>query len=57
MPDEETLAALLEQSQDNQEEITEALGIQVRQAVELLIAAIGRAEQEILMLPPGDLAA
>lgn len=47
VPDEETLAALLEQSQDNQEEITEALGIQVRQAVELLIAAIGRAEQEI----------
>ena len=47
VPDDETLPALLEQSQINQEEITEALGNQVRRAVELLISAIGRAEQEI----------
>ena len=31
-------------SLDSQEEITEALGVQVRQAVELLVAAIGRAD-------------
>ncbi|MGI5420337.1 Eco57I restriction-modification methylase domain-containing protein [Actinomadura luteofluorescens] len=42
VPDEETLPALLEASKDNQEDITEALGVQVRQAVELLVAAIGR---------------
>ena len=47
VPDDETLRALLEQSQDNQEEITEALGIQVRRAVELLIGAIGQAEDEV----------
>ncbi len=47
VPDEETLPALLDQSEDNQEEITEALGIQVRQGVELLIGAIGLGEQEI----------
>jgi hypothetical protein len=47
VPDDETLLALFAQSQDNGEEITEALGNQVRRAVELLIAAIGRAEQEI----------
>ncbi len=47
VPDNETLPALLEQSQDNQEEITEALGIQVRRAVELLIGAISHAEQEL----------
>ncbi|ACY98105.1 Eco57I restriction-modification methylase domain-containing protein [Thermomonospora curvata] len=43
VPDEETLPALLEASLDNQEDITEALGVQVRRAVELLVAAIGRA--------------
>ncbi|MEU8124667.1 DNA methyltransferase [Spirillospora sp. NPDC049024] len=43
VPDDETLVALLEASKDNQEDITEALGVQVRQAVELLVAAIGRA--------------
>jgi hypothetical protein len=47
VPDEDTLPALLERSQDNAEEITEALGIQVRRAVELLIGAIGRAEEEV----------
>jgi Eco57I restriction-modification methylase/MmeI, target recognition domain len=44
--DNDTLPALLQQSEGNQEEITEALGNQVRRAVELLIGAIGRAEQE-----------
>ncbi|HZE32851.1 MAG TPA: hypothetical protein VE198_15610, partial [Actinoallomurus sp.] len=43
VPDAETLPALLHASLDNQEDITEALGVQVRQAVELLVAAIGRA--------------
>lgn len=43
VPDDETLPHLLEASKDSQEEITEALGVQVRQAVELLVAAIGRA--------------
>jgi hypothetical protein len=43
VPDSETLPALLKASLDNQEDITEALGVQVRQAVELLVAAIGRA--------------
>ncbi|MEU8242246.1 DNA methyltransferase [Actinoplanes missouriensis] len=40
--DEEKLVPLLRKSLDNQEEITEALGVQVRQAVELLVAAFGR---------------
>ncbi|RFU39434.1 hypothetical protein DZF91_22455 [Actinomadura logoneensis] len=43
VPEEETLPALLAASEDHQEDITEALGVQVRQAVELLVAAIGRA--------------
>ncbi|TDE36417.1 DNA methyltransferase [Actinomadura sp. 6K520] len=43
VPDGETLPDLLEASKDSQEEITEALGVQVRRAVELLVAAIGRA--------------
>ncbi|MGV9595122.1 Eco57I restriction-modification methylase domain-containing protein [Streptosporangium sandarakinum] len=42
VPREERLPALLAASLDNQEEITEALGVQVRQAVELLVTAIGR---------------
>lgn len=43
VPDDEKLVTLLRESEDSQEEITEALGVQVRQAVELLVAAIGRA--------------
>ncbi|MET8387655.1 type IIL restriction-modification enzyme MmeI [Streptosporangium canum] len=43
VPREQRLPALLAASLDNQEEITEALGVQVRQAVELLVTAIGRA--------------
>jgi len=36
--------ALLRESLNNQEEITDRLGVQVRQAVELLVAAFGRAD-------------
>ncbi|MEU8799535.1 DNA methyltransferase [Spirillospora sp. NPDC048819] len=43
VPNGETLPELLDASKDSQEDITEALGVQVRQAVELLVAAIGRA--------------
>ncbi|GAA3413747.1 Eco57I restriction-modification methylase domain-containing protein [Streptosporangium vulgare] len=43
VPVGERLPALLAASLDSQEEITEALGVQVRQAVELLVTAIGRA--------------
>ncbi|WP_063843034.1 Eco57I restriction-modification methylase domain-containing protein [Sphaerimonospora mesophila] len=50
-PEPQRLPALLKASLDNQEDITEALGVQVRQAVELLVAAIGRAGV------PGDVTA
>ncbi|KID32006.1 Methyltransferase domain [Prauserella sp. Am3] len=44
VPADETLPSLLEASKDSQEEITESLGVQAREAVELLVAAIGRAD-------------
>lgn len=44
VPSEETLPALLELSKHSQEDLTDALGVQVRQAVELLVASIGRAD-------------
>jgi hypothetical protein len=44
VPDDEKLVTLLKDSEDSQEEITEVLGVQVRQAVELLVAAIGRTD-------------
>src|SRR5690606_17139823 len=44
VPDDERLVPLLRASLDRAEDITEALGVQVRKAVELLVAAIGRAE-------------
>jgi len=43
VPEAERLPALFKRSLDGQEDITEALGVQVRQAVELLVAAFGRA--------------
>lgn len=43
VPDAERLPALWKRSEDSQEDLTEALGVQVRQAVELLVTAIGRA--------------
>ena len=42
VPPEETLPALIKASEDREEEITDRLGVQVRQAVELLVLAIGR---------------
>ncbi|MET9953423.1 DNA methyltransferase [Streptomyces sp. NPDC006339] len=42
--DDETLLPLLRESLDSQEDVTDALGVQVRQAVELLVEAIGRAD-------------
>ncbi|MFF0232684.1 Eco57I restriction-modification methylase domain-containing protein [Micromonospora sp. NPDC005254] len=42
--DAERLVPLLRASLGSQEEITEALGVQVRQAVELLVAAMGRTD-------------
>jgi hypothetical protein len=42
VPDEETLVPLLRRSLETGEEVTEALGTQVRRAVELLVEAFGR---------------
>ncbi|HEX5496221.1 MAG TPA: SAM-dependent DNA methyltransferase, partial [Mycobacteriales bacterium] len=44
VPDEQRLTALLRASLDRQEDITEALGTQVRRATELLVAALSRAD-------------
>jgi hypothetical protein len=44
VPDDETLTALFQASEAAGEEITERLGVQVRQAVELLVAAMGRSD-------------
>ncbi|MFC5947041.1 Eco57I restriction-modification methylase domain-containing protein [Pseudonocardia lutea] len=44
VPEAERLPALLKRSEDSQEDLTDALGVQVRQAVELLVTAIGRAD-------------
>jgi hypothetical protein len=43
VPADRQLPALFRKSLDNQEELTDRLGIQVRMAVELLVAAFGRA--------------
>lgn len=44
--EEDTLPQLLERSLDFQEEVTSTLGEQVRRAVEVLIQALGRADQD-----------
>jgi hypothetical protein len=44
VPEDHRLPALLRQSLKYQEDITEALGVQVRQAVEMLVAAFSRSE-------------
>ena len=44
VPPQRQLPALLRESLNNQEEITDRLGVQVRQAVELLVASFGRAD-------------
>jgi hypothetical protein len=43
VPASRQLPALFDRSLDNEEELTDRLGVQVRQAVEMLIAALGRA--------------
>jgi hypothetical protein len=44
VPESHQLPALLRESVKHQEDITEALGVQVRQAVELLVAAFARSD-------------
>ena len=44
--DNETLEAMLAESATNQQEVTDQLGFQVRQAVEVLIQSLDRADQD-----------
>ena len=46
VPEAETLEALLDKSADDQQEVTDQLGYQVRRAVEVLIQALDKADQE-----------
>src|SRR4051794_9536598 len=46
VPDDQTLEALLTKSASNQQEVTDQLGYQVRQAVEVLIHEIAKIEHE-----------
>jgi hypothetical protein len=46
VPDDQTLEALLGDSSQDQHEVTDQLGYQVRRAVEILIQAIDRADQD-----------
>lgn len=46
VPDAETLEALLAKSAQNQQEVTEQLGYQVRSAVEILIRSLDKADQD-----------
>jgi hypothetical protein len=46
VPDEETLEALLAQSINSQQEVTDQLGYQVRKAVEVLVQSIDRIDQD-----------
>ena len=46
VPTEETLEALLTESAVNQQEVTDQLGYQVRQAVEVLVESIDKADQD-----------
>lgn len=46
VPDPDTLESLLKESADHQLEVTEQLGYQVRNAVEMLIQALDKADQE-----------
>lgn len=45
-PDEEKIPALYERSLKHQDEVTDALGDQVRRAVEVLVQALDRADQD-----------
>ena len=44
--DADTLSALLEESSKNQQEVTDQLGLQVRQAVEVLVQVFDRIDQD-----------
>jgi hypothetical protein len=46
VPEDETLEALLAQSAQDQQEVTDQLGYQVRQAVEVLVQSIDRANRD-----------
>jgi len=46
VPENETLEALLDKSADDQQEVTNQLGYQVRKAVEVLIQALDKADQD-----------
>ncbi|MCY3005158.1 MAG: restriction endonuclease, partial [Planctomycetota bacterium] len=46
VPEGETLEALLDKSANDQQEVTDQLGYQVRKAVEVLIQALDKADQE-----------
>ncbi len=46
VPDEQTIEALLADSADDQQQVTDQLGYQVRRAVELLVQAIDLADQD-----------
>ncbi|MBS3910105.1 MAG: TetR family transcriptional regulator [Actinobacteria bacterium] len=45
-PEDETLEALLDASLEHQEEVTDTLGEQVRRAVEVLVQALDKADQD-----------
>jgi len=46
VPDDETLEAMLAESAENQQEVTDQLGYQVRNAVEILVQSLDRANQD-----------
>ncbi len=46
VPDDQTLEALLDKSASDQQEVTDQLGYQVRKAVEVLIQALDKADQD-----------
>lgn len=55
VPDDQTLEALLAESAENQQEVTEQLGYQVRNAVEILIRELDRSDQDHGRALLGDL--
>ena len=46
VPDSDTLESMLAESATNQQEVTDQLGYQVRQAVEVLIQSLDQADQD-----------
>jgi len=46
VPDDQTLEAMLKESAENQQEVTDQLGYQVRSAVEILVQTLDRADQD-----------